>query len=111
MKRTDFSRRYVHRKSAKQPFLRILVHERGLKSGSEKNPTRLTGRTRGKTLGTYFYSNLGSTLVGKEAILPEASLGQAVGGGQPDHGGLPCGVAARGRQGSGRAGFNEELNV
>jgi hypothetical protein len=50
MKRADFSRRYVHRKSAKQPFLRILAHARGLKSGSERNPTCLTGKTRANPL-------------------------------------------------------------
>src|SRR5262249_2067984 len=43
-KRTDFSRRYVHRKSTKQPFLRILAHGSGLESGSERNPTCSTAR-------------------------------------------------------------------
>src|SRR5215468_8751318 len=33
-----------------QPFLRIRAHARGLKSGSERNPTCLTGEARGKPL-------------------------------------------------------------
>src|SRR5262245_4535233 len=81
MKRTDLSRRYMHRKSTKRPFLRILAHARGLKSGLERNPTCFTGKTRGKPLRAYFCSNLGGTLDGTR---------WAISGWFPGEGGRPC---------------------
>src|SRR5512135_3441136 len=60
-KRTDFRSSYMHINSDNQPFLRILAHSRGLKSGLEWNRTCLAGKTRGKHLRAYFSSNLGGT--------------------------------------------------